>query len=123
LSSKAPTAVPTPRAAATASASSSSNKGWWAGLTDMLSGVTGATTTAEPIDCAACNNERVVGCGNCDGVGSYVTYGRTVQCPVCKGTGLVICRDCFNGDPYDIEGIRATVRAAAERMGRLPPSA
>lgn len=72
-------------------------------------------------DCAACGNERVVACINCDGIGSYVTYGRIVICPACKGTGLTICRDCFNGDPWDIEGIRATVRAAAERLGRLPP--
>ncbi len=60
-------------------------------------------------------------CPNCDDAsGHYETYGRVVQCSACKGTGLVICRACFNGDPYDIEGIRATVRAAAERLGRLP---
>lgn len=105
---------------AKAAATSGNKGGWWAALSDMLSPPSVKTDTA--VDCAACGNERVVACGNCDGVGSYITYGRTVQCNCCKGTGLVICRECFAGDPWDIEGIRATVRAAAERKGRLPSS-
>ena len=71
-------------------------------------------------DCGVCQNERVVGCINCEGVGSYETYGRTVTCSVCKGTGLMICKSCYAGDPEDIEGIRRTVREAAVRLGRAP---
>lgn len=70
--------------------------------------------------CGTCHDEEVVDCSNCDGIGSYTTYGRTVQCNVCKGTGLMICRDCYDGEAEDIEGIRLTVREAAVRLGRIP---
>lgn len=120
MSSKAPASSNPPIAKAAATTGSGDKGGWWAALSDMLSTKSIENDTAT--DCAACSNERVVACGNCDGEGSYVTYGRTVQCNCCKGTGLVICRECFQGDPWDVEGIRATVRAAAERKGRLPSS-
>ena len=74
----------------------------------------------EPKDCEFCKNERVVDCINCEGLGSYTTWGKVVQCSVCKGSGLMICKDCYNGDPEDIEGIRQTVRDAAVRLGRTP---
>lgn len=63
--------------------------------------------------CDDCQGDEVVGCPNCDAQGTYVTYGRLVECKCCKGTGLVICRACFNGDPYDMEGIREKVQRAA----------
>ena len=32
--------------------------------------------------------------------------GVDVACKACRGTGRVVCRDCFTGDGDDIEGIR-----------------
>jgi len=66
--------------------------------------------------CTSCNDTRRVGCPNCDGVGYYATYGREVKCNCCKGSGLVICRSCFDWygeDPADILAIR-------EKMARMP---
>ena len=40
----------------------------------------GGEEGGEEEPCGTCQDEEVVDCSNCDGVGSYVTYGRTVQC-------------------------------------------
>ncbi len=66
--------------------------------------------------CLTCKDTRRVPCPNCDGVGYYVTYNREVKCNCCKGSGFVICRDCFDWygeDPSDIGAIR-------EKMARMP---
>jgi len=61
-----------------------------------------------PSCCGTCAGTTRVGCPNCDGAGSYVAMGdRTVQCRACRGSGLVVCRDCFDGDPWDLEAVRA----------------
>ncbi|CAB9506080.1 Insulin-induced protein (INSIG) [Seminavis robusta] len=73
---------------------------------------TAATTTIEKPGCKQCNDTRCVPCPNCDGVGDYVTYGKSVKCTSCSGRGFVICRSCFasyNEDPNDIEAIRDLV--------------
>jgi len=124
-------------------------KGWWAGLMEgfqakgMEGGMEGGEEGGEE-PCGACQDEEVVDCSNCDGVGSYVTYGRTVQCNgtcppslpsflqtpsiLClhpslliasKGKGLMICRDCCDGEAEDIEG---TKQAPLPLPPSLPPS-
>jgi len=42
--------------------------------------------------CGTCHDEEVVDCSNCDGIGSYTTYGRTVQC---NGTCSAACPPSF----------------------------
>ena len=32
--------------------------------------------------------------------------GTPVVCKACRGTGRVVCRECFTGDGFDIESIR-----------------
>ena len=57
--------------------------------------------------CASCADTRAVSCPNCDGKGGYVAMGGVpVVCKACRGTGRVVCRDCFIGDGNDIEAIR-----------------
>ena len=61
------------------------------------------------IPCLECKETRAVPCPNCDGVGTYVTYGEQVICKACRGKGRVICRSCFSDyddDPNDIANIR-----------------
>ena len=59
------------------------------------------------LGCETCRNTRAVPCPNCDGVGGYEAMGGTaVPCKACRATGKVVCRDCFVGDPWDIEQIR-----------------
>lgn len=68
--------------------------------------------------CHGCNNEKIVPCPNCDGHGSYFSYGQVTACNSCRTQGFVVCRACFQGDPYDIEAIRADVdrRVKARKM-------
>ena len=57
--------------------------------------------------CGSCDDTRAVSCPNCDGRGGYTAMGGIdVACKACRGTGRVICRDCFTGDGYDIDKIR-----------------
>jgi len=66
--------------------------------------------------CRSCANSRAVPCPNCDGAGGYEAMGGPrgargaasipVACKACRGTGKVVCRDCFVGDGNDIERIR-----------------
>ena len=63
--------------------------------------------------CEVCNGTEVAGCPNCDGLGSYVSYDQQIQCKACRGSGQVVCRACFKGDPWDLEAVR-------ERAGRRP---
>lgn len=77
----------------------------WSQIYDMI---TGAETREEP--CAKCMGSETVTCPNCDELtlGYYkADIGSLVKCSCCNGRGFVICRDCFRGDPYDIEAIRA----------------
>ena len=60
--------------------------------------------------CEVCNGTEVVGCPNCDGKGRYVTYGTETACKACRGSGQVVCRACFKGDPWDLEGVRERAR-------------
>eukprot|EP00903_Cladosiphon_okamuranus_P010652 g10072.t2 len=62
--------------------------------------------------CRICAGSELQACYNCDGQGSYKTYGVVVVCKGCKGSGNVLCRSCFKGDPWDLEAARA---AAAEK--------
>ena len=60
--------------------------------------------------CEVCNGTEVVGCPNCDGKGRYVTYGTETECKACRGSGQVVCRACFKGDPWDLEAVRERAR-------------
>lgn len=65
--------------------------------------------------CAVCGGSRVVECPSCGGMASYISGGRGYPCKSCcaAGTGgKVICRACYEGDPYDLEGIRRIVDEA-----------
>eukprot|EP00978_Attheya_sp_CCMP212_P017741 scaffold47753_cov58-Attheya_sp.AAC.9 len=103
-------------------------RGIWNGLSKEVDGedgissggndaITGRNNDPNQPKCATCQDTRAVGCPNCDAVGTYVTYGQTVQCNCCKGRGLVICRDCFGtyegDDPNNIERVR-------DIMSRMP---
>lgn len=82
-----------------------------AGMSNMWSQIYNMVTGAEKREkpCAKCMGSETVPCPNCDEstLGYYKAYGRLVLCSCCKGRGFVLCRDCFRGDPYDIEAIRA----------------
>lgn len=43
--------------------------------------------------------------------------------PACLCLWVGCVRSCFKGDPEDVAGIRETVRAAAQRLGRPAPKA
>ena len=60
--------------------------------------------------CPNCNGAEVVGCPNCDGQGYYVSYDQQIQCKACRGSGQVVCRACFRGDPWDLEAVRERAR-------------
>ena len=61
--------------------------------------------------CEVCNGTEVVGCPNCDdGQGYYVSYGQQTECKACRGSGQVVCRACFKGDPWDLEAVRERAR-------------
>ena len=62
--------------------------------------------------CEVCNGTEVVGCPNCDdGQGYYVSYGQQTECKACRGSGQVVCRACFKGDPWDLEAVRERARS------------
>ncbi|CAM9515071.1 unnamed protein product, partial [Choristocarpus tenellus] len=63
------------------------------------------------VTCAVCQGTKLQPCYNCDGQGSYETYGRVVSCKCCGSSGNIICRSCFKGDPWDVEEARARARA------------
>ena len=61
--------------------------------------------------CDVCNGTEVVGCSNCDGKGRYEAMGGVeTECKACRGSGQVVCRACFKGDPWDIEAVRERAR-------------
>ena len=60
--------------------------------------------------CEVCNGTEVVGCPNCDAKGRYVTYGTETECKACCGSGQVVCRACFRGDPWDLDAVRERAR-------------
>ena len=60
--------------------------------------------------CEVCNGTEIVGCPNCDGDGRYVTYGMETECKACRGSGQVVCRACFKGDPWDLDAVRERAR-------------
>mmetsp|Transcript_26754 Transcript_26754/g.58740 ORF Transcript_26754/g.58740 Transcript_26754/m.58740 type:complete len:261 (+) Transcript_26754:179-961(+) len=56
------------------------------------------------IPCAACTDSKVVDCSMCDGWG---TRGPEKSiCPACRGSGHVVCRACFSGDPFSLSYVR-----------------
>jgi hypothetical protein len=59
--------------------------------------------------CGVCNGTECVSCPNCDG-GYYVSYGMETECKACRGSGQVVCRACFRGDPWDLEAVRERAR-------------
>ena len=61
--------------------------------------------------CEVCNGTEVVGCPNCDGQGYYESYGQQTQCKACRGSGQVVCRACFRGDPWDLDSVRERARS------------
>ncbi|CAM9144883.1 unnamed protein product [Laminaria digitata] len=74
--------------------------------------------------CSTCRGSELQACSNCDGQGSYKTYDVVVVCKSCKGSGNVLCRSCFTGDPWDIEAARtqAEERRKSGLLGfRKPP--
>lgn len=60
--------------------------------------------------CGVCNGTEVAGCPNCDGMGRYVSYGMETECKACRGAGQVVCRACFEGDPWNLEAVRERAR-------------
>ena len=64
------------------------------------------------LGCESCGDTRAVQCPNCAGLGGYLAMGdvgelgRWSSCRACRSTGRVICRACFVGDGWDLEGIR-----------------
>ena len=60
--------------------------------------------------CDVCNGTEVVGCPNCDAKGRYVSYGMETECKACRGSGQVVCRACFQGDPWDLRAVRERAR-------------
>ncbi|CAN0471014.1 unnamed protein product [Ectocarpus sp. 12 AP-2014] len=67
--------------------------------------------------CGTCQGSELQACYNCDGLGSYKTYGVVVTCKACRGSGNILCRSCFKGDPWDIEAART--RAEERRKDGL----
>jgi hypothetical protein len=78
--------------------------------------------------CASCAGSEMVPCPACDGRGLYHCsfkipdvpslpdgtrpMGRMqVTCKSCSGRGMVVCRECFDGDPYDLEVVRQLMRS------------
>lgn len=73
-----------------------------------------AATPLQP-PCAVCGGSRVVECPSCGGMASYISGGRGYPCKSCCAAGpggKVICRACYEGDPYDLQGIRRIVNEA-----------
>ncbi|CAM9275757.1 unnamed protein product [Discosporangium mesarthrocarpum] len=64
---------------------------------------------AVKVTCSVCFGTQLQPCPNCDGKGGYESYGKYVKCKCCDSSGNIICRSCFKGDPWDVEGIRAKV--------------
>jgi len=77
--------------------------------------------------CESCGGSQMALCPACDGDGGYdavyklpdlpsmpdgsrPTGKMRCACNSCAGRGTVICRECFSGDPYDLEAIRAIMR-------------
>ena len=61
--------------------------------------------------CDVCNGTTVIGCPNCDAKGRYVAMGGVeTECKACRGSGQVVCRACFEGDPWDLERVRERAR-------------
>lgn len=59
------------------------------------------------LGCEFCADSMRVPCPNCDAKGGYLAMGGTpAVCKACRGTGRVVCRECFTGDGFDIESIR-----------------
>lgn len=59
------------------------------------------------LGCEFCADSKRAPCPNCDAEGGYLAMGGTpVVCKACRGTGRVVCRECFTGDGFDIESIR-----------------
>ena len=59
------------------------------------------------LGCETCADSKRVPCPNCDAKGGYLAMGGTTAvCKACRGTGRVVCRECFTGDGFDIESIR-----------------
>jgi len=79
-------------------------RGYWRLLTDKES------EERQKPGCTSCNDTRRVPCPNCDGKSDYIAVGgQRIRCTSCRGSGFVICRDCFfeyDEDPSDIEAIR-----------------
>lgn len=56
--------------------------------------------SSSEIVCGECDGTRTVPCPQCDGR----------DCSICRGSGMVVCRSCFRGDPWDIEAVRAEAK-------------
>ncbi|KAJ1447181.1 hypothetical protein M885DRAFT_472165 [Pelagophyceae sp. CCMP2097] len=94
---------------------------WGSGLSPGLANAAESTTyfgdmefaldskSPPPAPCAVCRGTTVDGCPNCDG-GVYMASGTQVTCKACRGSGQVVCRSCFRGDPWDLEAIRERAR-------------
>lgn len=82
-----------------------------------------------PPPCRECDDTELVPCPNCDGRGTYPcdyrvpdtdrhpanhgsggTATMQVQCKACHGSGMVVCRACFRGDPWDVDSVRVRLQ-------------
>jgi len=54
--------------------------------------------------CSSCGGTKTVECPLCEG-GTLVRAYKS--CSACHGSGQVVCRSCFDGNPWDLEAIRA----------------
>ena len=64
-----------------------------------------------PSACTTCAGSGAVPCPNCEGEGWYVAMGDVrVECKCCRGSGQVLCRACYDGDPWSLEEARARAR-------------
>lgn len=74
------------------------------------------TQSPPPEPCVVCDGTEVVPCDLCQGSGMRAGtgvgegMGAESQCPACKGSGQVVCRSCFKGDPFDLEAVRARAK-------------
>jgi ferredoxin len=61
-------------------------------------------TSPPPAPCSACGGTQLVACPLCE------ERGAQQACKACRGSGQVVCRSCFDGNPWDIDAVRARAR-------------
>lgn len=60
-----------------------------------------------PEPCPVCDGSELVPCPLCEGTGLRdLGQPEASQCSACGGSGQVVCRSCFSGDPFDLAAVR-----------------